>query len=53
MPRKGIKEAGGLGPYSRMPCPLFPQAPSTCLILPALSTPCPLRLYHVVSQVLL
>ncbi|TKC39218.1 hypothetical protein EI555_007805 [Monodon monoceros] len=35
------------------PCGAGSLAPSTCLVLPALSTPCPLRLYHVASQVLL
>ena len=50
MLQKSIREAGGVGSYGLTPCLLFPRAPSTFPILPALSSPRPLPLYHVPSQ---
>ena len=52
MLRKSIREAGRLGSNGLTPCLLFPRAPSTFLVLPALSSPLPPPLYHVASQAL-
>ena len=52
MLRKSIREAGRLGSYGLTPCLLFPPAPSTFLVLSALSSPLPPPLYHVASQAL-
>lgn len=41
MLQKSIREAGGVGSYGLTPCLLFPRAPSTFLVLPALSSPAP------------